>query len=623
MSNLKILEEKINALKVKTRETISSLIKEVDDYNNSIGKTDLIEVYTEENAPDNVKKLPAKKKRQWIAIWNSVYKQTKSEVRAFKAANAILKESGSEIDFLLGTPTKKEIMQKLLDEIDSFMNRINDGIKNKTGSPAIRSFLREVKSKMKNILGNIKESELRESAQRIIDSITKIEEGAPQGSFEAIRDKVQEALRATILFVDPNDLDRKPWIRYLFTDKVIVEFKSKNYMLSYAIDTNNIVKFGNPVEVAEEFVVKEGESSLAEFKNTSESEIKESSITNKGRASNLDLDVGFVSLKESVFNKDTGEINVILIEAGTNELKKRHYPVRTIVEAAPLFAGLKMYINHPTKVEDRERPERNLMDWASTIIESRAIDGKAVAKVSVHDQWLRERLENKTFRENVGLSINAGGLVSYGKVNGKDMQIVEKITLNRRNGPASVDWVTEAGARGRVASELFESRRSGKMLDLQTVSLAEVLRERPDLIKELKESITNELKESKEAKEKETQLQEALKKIELFEKKELENKHTTLVEGWLKEKKVNEVLHERIVESLKGKDFKNETELKEAFDAVVKKEVEFLNKIGGKGKIKLAESSEEGNESLLESLGKDLDERAGFKEEEEKKEGEE
>jgi len=88
-----------------------------------------------------------------------------------------------------------------------------------------------------------------------------------------------------------------------------------------------------------------------------------------------------------------------------------------------------------------------------------------------------------------------------------------------------------------------------------------------------------------------------------------------LVEGWMKEKKVNTVLHERIIESLKGKEFKNEQELKEAFEVSVKKEVEFLNKVGGKGKINLGEGSEESNGSLLESLSKGLNDRAGLKEE--------
>ncbi len=565
MSNLKLLEKKIADMKKKTEETISLLIKEVDEYNATLEKSRLKE---------------------------------------------------DDLAVLMNTASKKQVMQGLLSEIEALISKANNGIKNKPGAPSIRNFLKEVKAKMRSMLKNIKESEIRESAQRIIDSITKLEEGSPEGSFEAIREKVQEALRSSGMFVDPINPDRTPWIKFLFSDKVIIDFRDKNFQIPFAI-TKDVVKFGESVEVTEEFVVKESKSSLAEFKKTENKDIKENNITNKGKPQQSDLDFGYVSLGESTFNVDTGEISVILIEAGTNDMKRRHYPVKTIEEAAPLFTGLKMYINHPTKSEEKERPERNLTDWASTIMESRAIDGKAVAKVSVHDPWLRERLSNQTFRENVGLSINAGGLVSHGKVNGKDMQIVEKITLNRRNGPASVDWVTEAGARGRVAKQLFESRGRKKTMELNDVTLTEMLKERPDLIKELKESIVNELKESKESKEKEAKLKEALEKIETFEKEKIASGNKTLVESWLKEKKVAAVLHERITESLQGKEFKNETELKEAFDASVKKEVEFLNKIGGKGKINLSEGKDEDGKSLIESLGDDLDDRTGIKKEKE------
>ena len=553
------------------------LIKEVDDYNKAIERIDLKEPYTEDSAPDHVKKLPDKKKRQWIHIWNSVFKQTKSETKAFKAANAILKESVAEVNALLARTAKKEIMQGLLEEIDNLISKANDGIKNKPGAPSIRNFLREVKNKMKSILGSIKEADVKESAEKIIESIEILEargDGQGQGGGKQ----------------GDGGAD-----------------KCKCPKCGY----EQVHEKGTPCN---EIKCTECNTPMVGVN------IKESHITNKGQAKESDIDVGFVSLKESTFDVDTGEVNVILIEAGTNEMKRRHYPIKTIEEAAPLFAGLKMYINHPTKQEEKERPERNLSDWASTIKESRAIDGKAAAKVSVHDPWLRERLANKTFRENVGLSINAGGLISYGKVNGKDMQIVEKITLNRRSGPASVDWVTEAGARGRVATKLFESRRGTKM-ELSTVSLLEMSKERPDLINELKESIVKELKESKENVEKETKLTEALEKIEKFEKEKVSRENQSLVEGWLKEKKVVDVLHERITESLKGKEFKNEAELKEAFENAVKKEVEFLNKVSGKGKINLGEGSEaEGDGTLLESLGKDLDGRANIKEEKKKDE---
>lgn len=51
--------------------------------------------------PSNVKKLPAKKRRQWVAVWNSVYRKCRSkggakktcEARAFRQANGVVRRS--------------------------------------------------------------------------------------------------------------------------------------------------------------------------------------------------------------------------------------------------------------------------------------------------------------------------------------------------------------------------------------------------------------------------------------------------------------------------------------------------------------------------------------------------
>lgn len=81
--------------------------------------------------PAHVKKLPKKKQKQWMAIWNSVYAETGSEERAFAAANAIINEkcrkisvfsSFSEILGLLEQSktdsTDKNIVKSLLDCTD-------------------------------------------------------------------------------------------------------------------------------------------------------------------------------------------------------------------------------------------------------------------------------------------------------------------------------------------------------------------------------------------------------------------------------------------------------------------------------------------------------------------------
>jgi len=50
--------------------------------------------------PAHVKKYPPKKQRQWRAIFNSVYRQTNNESRAFAAANASLKRKKKSLSKL-------------------------------------------------------------------------------------------------------------------------------------------------------------------------------------------------------------------------------------------------------------------------------------------------------------------------------------------------------------------------------------------------------------------------------------------------------------------------------------------------------------------------------------------
>lgn len=65
--------------------------------------------------PDHVKKLPEKKQRQWMHIWNSVYERTGDEGRAFAAANAILHEKNyedSEIEIMVKNAVEGDTVQK-------------------------------------------------------------------------------------------------------------------------------------------------------------------------------------------------------------------------------------------------------------------------------------------------------------------------------------------------------------------------------------------------------------------------------------------------------------------------------------------------------------------------------
>ena len=440
-------------------------------------------------------------------------------------------------------------------------------------------------------------------------------ENAPCGSFEYLRQAVGEAFDKSGIITQGD----YGYIQYMFPDKIIISSGNKYYMVPYVVNLDGSITFGDKVEVEQEYKVVESDKLWFKRKSSPENkelkdELKESGIEilSEGIESDtLDL-ADFISLKEGTYDDEKGEVEAILIEAGTNPHKKRHYPASTIKEAAQGFRGLKMYLNHPTRTEEKELPERDITKWASTIVESRYEDGKAIGTIAVHDKWLRERLKDPVARAHIGLSINAGGKVSTGKVDGQEMQIVEKIVMQRQNGPASVDWVTEAGARGRVSKLLKESINQGEeeMKTLKEAKIEDLQKENPELLAAITESVAKKLKENSTGDE---ALKEANAKIAEFERKEKLSAQKNLIGKWLKESKLPEIAKERINEELVETLFATEAELKESFDKKIKRELEYLNKISGKGKISLGASKGEG--TLKESFEANLAERMGVTEE--------
>lgn len=562
MSKIKLLDSKIKQLKIRMDNRVDNFHKEIDEALKEVDDIDISEVFTAATAPDRIKKLSAKKRDGWIKAFNSSFKKDGDESKAFKIANAAIKNI-------------KENKEK----DDKQMNK---------------------KAK------NLKE-------------LLEFSGVAPTGTFEDLRNKVIQEIDALINKVpfviqfdgDGDPIQRKPFLAYMFPDKIIVEWMESLYQMTFIVDSSMQVTLGEVKKVEQEFSIVEKKELTVPLKD----ELKESNITITKEAKDMDLELnGFISLKEAKFDEGTGELaEVVLIEAGTNMHKRRHYPQNTIREAAPSFSGLKMYINHPTKSEDRERPERDLRDWAGTIVESRYEDGKAIAKVAIHDNWLRERVADPVAREHIGLSINTSGKISYGNINGQEMQIVEKIILERRNGSASVDWVTEAGARGRVSRLLKENKGVNKM-EISEATFEDLQKENPQLVSSITDHVKKSLKEG-EAKEEGKDLVEANKKVAELEEKESIRNQKDKISDILKESKLPDLAKGRILESFSSTLFEKEEDLKEAVAGKVKTELEYINSFSNKGKINISGEKEE--TGIKESLQVELDDRFGFKNKEE------
>ncbi|GAH56668.1 unnamed protein product, partial [marine sediment metagenome] len=73
----------------------------------------------------------------------------------------------------------------------------------------------------------------------------------------------------------------------------------------------------------------------------------------------------FMPLTEATFDK--GRATVTVIKAGFNYDKSRYYPKEMLQRDYGIFEGLKMYADHPTETEEKERPERSIREWVATL----------------------------------------------------------------------------------------------------------------------------------------------------------------------------------------------------------------------------------------------------------------
>ncbi len=216
-----------------------------------------------------------------------------------------------------------------------------------------------------------------------------------------------------------------------------------------------------------------------------------------------ELVLNYIPLTEAKFDK--GRATVIVIKAGFNATKERYYPKEMLQRDYGIFEGLKMYADHPTETEEKERPERSIREWVATLKDVTCDENGTVTGIAeIIESWLMQKLANlrdKDMLSEMGISINAAGTASKATIDGVETYVIEK--LERAN---SVDFVTEPGAHGIVT--LYESDRQ-RNLDL--VELATLKERRPDLIKaieaNIREQVSKEVKKAMDTEQRVTELE--------------------------------------------------------------------------------------------------------------------
>jgi hypothetical protein len=123
-----------------------------------------------------------------------------------------------------------------------------------------------------------------------------------------------------------------------------------------------------------------------------------------------------------------------------------YYPAEVLRRDGPnvFTAGTQLYLNHPTKTEEAERPERDLRDLAGKLASDAVwMDDGLYADIEYYNN---HRPLIAAIGEDLDVSIRAHGAYRTGEVDGRKGRIIEQLIR-----ADSVDFVTRAGAGGRVA----------------------------------------------------------------------------------------------------------------------------------------------------------------------------
>ena len=211
----------------------------------------------------------------------------------------------------------------------------------------------------------------------------------------------------------------------------------------------------------------------------------------------------------------TGTLPVRFLVPGLNTDKDRFYTEQAIHDACKVFEGVKMYANHPTRTEGRERPERDVRDWVANLRNCRiAPTGAAVGDAVIHESWFKAKVQGLLEAgelEGLGTSIIGVGSGTKGEVEkGVKAHIVENIVKGR-----SCDFVTEPGAGGRAGlQESTSATLYDEQNDIDLLNEADLRERRPDLVAlieadKMKEA-RGEMEELEKLKERVAELEESI-----------------------------------------------------------------------------------------------------------------
>lgn len=317
--------------------------------------------------------------------------------------------------------------------------------------------------------------------------------------------------------------------------------------------------------------------------------------------------VGTVPLIEAKADA-AGTIPIKIIDAGWGS--SGYYSREVLQQAANArvyAAGLQMYWNHPSKSDEKERPERDLRDLAGVLTEDARWDEQGpkgpgiYARAKVFSAYRDAVAEMGPY---IGLSHYVWGESKTGEAEGRKGEIITRIVAAR-----SVDFVTVPGRGGAIA-EAFRAARPAVPTDDQKteagksmvgekpekLTLEFVRKEHPEIIEALRQEIENDsarkeaqAQQEKALKEAKTALEEAKAENARLKEALLLVEARTFVEAKVKASTLPEISKTRVAEALAKdpvvKDGKlDETAYAAKIEAAIKSEAEYLANLGA-GKV--------------------------------------
>ena len=350
------------------------------------------------------------------------------------------------------------------------------------------------------------------------------------------------------------------WCMDLYPDQVVYSMEGNLFQCDYSFDADGDVALGDPIAVETSYTPVESSETHESFRV---------------------MACNALPLQESAYDAASGKLKITIIKPGLNKSKARFYPAETLKRDFHVFEGAKMFADHQSDKEAKDKPEGSVNNWVASLKNVHAeSDGTLAGDAFVIDPPFKAKLDalNKQgLLHEMGVSIRAIGEASEQEREGVTTNVVESLIAAR-----SVDFVTYAGAGGQI--EAMESATQDNLNDVDLVTEAVLRQRRPDLISLVEKHAQEITMKSVEQQLQESQAQVATlttankdltTKFEEAQKTAAKATVSAEITKLLSESKLPAISQDRV-----RKQFAEATEVKGIAEAI-KEEQDYVKQLGG------------------------------------------